>query len=89
MLEGKKPRARAKVKSIDGVKAFLVFENLDQSTWPKTIRDSRGAYASLKGHLVHDLKNSDDLSATDPLADDLAVSERLSIRAISDLLLRH
>ena len=54
--------------------AFLVFENLDQSTWPKTIRDSRSAYASLKQHFVRDVESLDDLSATDPLADDENVS---------------
>ena len=61
-------------RSILRSKAFLVFENLDQSTWPKTTRDSRSAYTSLKEHFVRDVGSLDDLSAADPLADDESVS---------------
>ncbi|MCJ1244124.1 hypothetical protein MMC30_001322 [Trapelia coarctata] len=51
-------------------KAFLLFENLDRSTWSKTLRDSRSAYASLREHFLRDITYPDDLSAVDPLADD-------------------
>jgi hypothetical protein len=54
--------------------AFLLFENLDRSTWSKTLRDSRSAYASLREHFLRDITHPEDLSTADPLADDEAVS---------------
>ncbi|MCJ1377915.1 hypothetical protein MMC17_001011 [Xylographa soralifera] len=51
-------------------KAFLLFENLDRSTWSKTLHDSRSAYSSLRDHFLHNIEHPDDLSAADPLADD-------------------
>lgn len=54
--------------------AFLLFENLDKSTWKKTLRDSRSAYSSLRDHFLRDIEHPDGLSATDPLTDDETVS---------------
>ncbi|MCJ1469655.1 hypothetical protein MMC07_008291 [Pseudocyphellaria aurata] len=50
--------------------AFLLFENLDKSTWKKTLSDSRSAYTSLREHFLRDIDHPDDLSAIDPLTDD-------------------
>ena len=54
--------------------AFLVFENLDLSTWPKVLRDSRSAYVALKEHFLPSAQQVDRLAASDPLADDIGVS---------------
>lgn len=51
-------------------KAFLLFENLDKSTWTKTLSDSRTAYTSLREHFLRDIEHPDDVSAIDPLTDD-------------------
>ena len=57
-----------------GGKAFLLFENLDKSTWMKTLSDSRSAYISLKGHFLKHIEHPDDLSESDPLTEDTKVS---------------
>ena len=74
MLEG---RARSsfvahKTEAID--KAFLLFENLDQSTWTKTLQDSRSACTSLREHFLRHIEHPDDLSEMDPLTEDRMVS---------------
>lgn len=74
MLEGDPQLPLADIAPTKSVKAFLVFENLDQSTWLKTLRDSRSAYTSLRQHFLHDLEHPNDISAVDPLADDENVS---------------
>ncbi|SLM35578.1 Rab-GTPase-TBC domain [Lasallia pustulata] len=56
--------------SLSDLKAFLLFENLDRSTWSKTLSDSRGAYMSLREHFLKNIEHPDDLAAADPLADD-------------------
>lgn len=58
-----------------GVKAFLLFENLDKSTWMKTLSDSRSAYTSLKEHFLKHIEHPDDLSGSDPLTEDENVSK--------------
>ncbi|KAL9119368.1 MAG: hypothetical protein Q9187_004079 [Circinaria calcarea] len=52
------------------VAAFLLFENLDRSTWLKTLLDSRSAYAALRQHFLRDLEHPEDLPTVDPLTDD-------------------
>lgn len=59
--------------------AFLLFGNLDKSTWKKTLSDSRSAYTSLREHFLRDIEHPDDLSATDPLTDDESVSSTASV----------
>ncbi|KAL9578064.1 MAG: hypothetical protein Q9203_007228 [Teloschistes exilis] len=51
-------------------KAFLLFENLDKSTWTKTLADSRSAYGALRDHFVKDIEHPDDILAVDPLTGD-------------------
>ncbi len=51
----------------------MVFANLDQSTWLKTLDDSRSAYTALREHFLLDPTQRDDLAAADPLADDIHV----------------
>ncbi|KAL8828906.1 MAG: hypothetical protein Q9191_002318 [Dirinaria sp. TL-2023a] len=51
-------------------KAFLLFGNLDKSTWPKTLSDSRSAYSALRDHFLRHIERPDDISAADPLTDD-------------------
>ncbi|MCJ1307338.1 hypothetical protein MMC25_000984 [Agyrium rufum] len=59
---------RAKIYMLEGSpQAFLLFENLDQSTWLKTLEDSRSAYSSLREHFLRYIESTDDM---DPLADD-------------------
>ena len=62
-------------KAEKGVKAFLLFENLDRSTWTKTLSDSRSAYTSLREHFLRHIEHPDDLSESDPLTADETVSE--------------
>ncbi|KAL8785128.1 MAG: hypothetical protein Q9213_003546 [Squamulea squamosa] len=50
-------------------KAFLLFENLDKSTWIKTLTDSRSAYGALREHFLKDIEHPDNISA-DPLTAD-------------------
>ncbi|KAL8668368.1 MAG: hypothetical protein Q9168_007001 [Polycauliona sp. 1 TL-2023] len=47
-------------------KAFILFENLDKSTWTKTLTDSRSAYGTLREHFLRDIQHPDNVSA-DPL----------------------
>lgn len=54
-------------------KAFLLFENLDKSTWSKTISDSRSAYGALRDHLLKNIEHPDDISVADPLTGDESV----------------
>ena len=56
------------------MQAFLVFENLDLSTWPKILHDSRSAYDALKEHLLPSDQARTGLSGSDPLVDDVGVS---------------
>lgn len=53
---------------------FLLFKDLEKSTWAKTLSDSRSAYTSLKDHFLKNIENPDDLSAEDPLTDTETVS---------------
>lgn len=62
-------------------KAFLLFENLDQTTWGKKLDDVRSAYGSLKEHLLRGIEYPDDISAADPLADDDEVCSTTSMRS--------
>lgn len=56
---------------------FLLFGNLDTSTWMKTLSDSRSAYGALKEHFMKNIENPDDLSAEDPLTDNETVRKVL------------
>ncbi|KAI4222635.1 MAG: hypothetical protein L6R36_005995 [Xanthoria steineri] len=51
-------------------KAFILFENLDQSTWTKTLADSRSAYGTLRDHFLKDIEHPDNISADPLTADD-------------------
>jgi TBC1 domain family member 5 len=51
--------------------ALLLYDNLDLSTWPQRISDSRSAYSSLKDHFLKYIEHPDNLDSTvDPLAED-------------------
>jgi len=57
-------------------KAFLLFDSVDTSTWPKTLASSRSAYDSLRMHFLRHLENPDELAVDyDPLSQDAEVSE--------------
>ncbi|OJJ38995.1 hypothetical protein ASPWEDRAFT_735724 [Aspergillus wentii DTO 134E9] len=52
-------------------KAFLLFDDLDRTQWPRKITDSRSAYSALREHFLKYIEHPDDLESTvDPLADD-------------------
>ncbi|KAL8885016.1 MAG: hypothetical protein Q9192_006721 [Flavoplaca navasiana] len=51
-------------------KAFILFENLDKSTWSKTLTDSRSAYGTLRDHFLRDIEHPDNISADPLTADD-------------------
>ncbi|KAL8854814.1 MAG: hypothetical protein Q9221_000320, partial [Calogaya cf. arnoldii] len=51
-------------------KAFILFENLDKSTWTKTLTDSRSAYGTLRDHFLKDIEHPDNISADPLTADD-------------------
>ncbi|MCJ1398182.1 hypothetical protein MMC11_001379 [Xylographa trunciseda] len=70
MLEGWLSSISWAAYNLTNDQAFLLFENLDRSTWSKTLHDSRSAYSSLRDHFLRDIEHPDDLSAADPLADD-------------------
>ena len=57
------------------MKAFLLFQGLDQSQWAKTLNHSRSGYASLRDHFLKYIDHPDDLDSTvDPLTEDDNVS---------------
>ena len=52
-------------------KAFLLFENLDQSTWSGRLSESRENYSRRRQRLLQGLEHPEEIeSTTDPLADD-------------------
>lgn len=52
-------------------KIFLLFESTDQSTWSRTLSDSRSAYSSLRSHFLKFIEHPEELSSSlDPLDDD-------------------
>lgn len=61
--------------SLKNFKAFLLFENLDRSTWTKTLSDSRSAYTSLRDHFLRHIEHPDDLTESDPLTENETVSK--------------
>lgn len=62
----------------DYPKIFLLFESTDQSTWSRTLSDSRSAYGSLRSHFLKYIEHPEELSSSiDPLNDDQAVSSTL------------
>ncbi|KAJ9637267.1 hypothetical protein H2199_007554 [Coniosporium tulheliwenetii] len=57
--------------------AFLLFENVDRSTWPTLLNDSRDAYNSLRAHFLRAIEHPDELeSAGDPLSETDELSDR-------------
>jgi TBC1 domain family protein 5 len=49
-------------------KAFLLFEDLDTPTWPRTLLSSRSAYNSLRMHFLRAIENPDEHA--DPLSNE-------------------
>ena len=73
-LEGESSIATAGCRSACW-KAFLLFDSVNFSTWPRTLSSSRSAYDSLKTHFLRHLDNPDELAAAyDPLTEDTDVS---------------
>jgi TBC1 domain family protein 5 len=53
------------------MQAFLLFDDLPQSQWPKALADSRSAYTDLRQHFLKYIDFPDDLESTvDPLNED-------------------
>ena len=61
-------------------KAFLLFENLDKSTWTKILTDSRSAYGALRQHFLKDIEHPDNIPA-DPLTADDNVRHLLPLQS--------
>lgn len=60
-------------------KAFLLFEDLDTSSWIRTLSSTRSAYNSLKTHFLRHIENPDELGAGyDPLSGEAEVSAQRS-----------
>lgn len=53
-------------------KAFILFDSVETSTWPKDLAASRSAYNSLRMHFLQHLENQDEF---DPLSQDAEVSD--------------
>ncbi|KAL9094489.1 MAG: hypothetical protein Q9165_003339 [Trypethelium subeluteriae] len=54
----------------NATKIFLLFQNLDRTTWPKRLQDSRAAYTSLRAHFLRSIEHPDELeSSIDPLTE--------------------
>ncbi|CAG8962438.1 hypothetical protein HYFRA_00014067 [Hymenoscyphus fraxineus] len=52
-------------------KTFLLFQNIQTTTWSRALVDSRSAYTSLREHFLRYIENPDEVgSALDPLDDD-------------------
>lgn len=52
-------------------KAFLLFDNVDTASWPRTLLSSRSAYNSLRLHFLRHIENPDE--QPDPLNEDIDV----------------
>lgn len=69
-------------------KVFLLFEDLNTTTWIRTLSSTRSAYNSLKSHFLRHIENPDELTAGyDPLSGETEVSSafRKSVsRIVSD-----
>ncbi|KAK3063290.1 hypothetical protein LTS18_001632, partial [Coniosporium uncinatum] len=51
-------------------KAFLLFENVDRSTWPAILSESRSAYNTLCTHYLRAIEHPDEVeTSVDPLSD--------------------
>jgi TBC1 domain family member 5 len=56
-------------------KIFLLFEDLNTTTWLRTLSSTRSAYNSLKAHFLRHIENPDELTAGfDPLSGESEVS---------------
>lgn len=53
-------------------KAFLLFDNVDTASWPRTLLSSRSAYNSLRLHFLRHIENPEEQA--DPLAEETDVS---------------
>jgi TBC1 domain family protein 5 len=53
-------------------KAFLLFDNVDTASWPRTLLSSRSAYNSLRLHFLRHIENPDEQA--DPLSEETDVS---------------
>lgn len=62
-------------------KAFLLFDNVDIASWPRTLQSSRSAYNSLRLHLLQHLENPDEHA--DPLSEETDVSPRSDVASLS------
>ncbi|KAF2433086.1 RabGAP/TBC [Tothia fuscella] len=52
-------------------KIFLLFQNLDQTTWSGSLDNSRSAYSSLRSHYLRAIEHPDEVSTSaDPLSTD-------------------
>ena len=68
-------------------KAFLLFENLDRSTWPAKLLSSRDAYGALRTHFLRGIEHPDELeSFIDPLSDHADVSSPSHISSAREKL---
>lgn len=57
-------------------KAFLLFDTVETSTWPKTLASSRSAYNSLRMHFLQYLDDLEERDVGyDPLSEDAEVSD--------------
>ena len=55
-------------------KIFLLFDDLDTSTWTRTLSSARSAYNALRSHFLQHLEDPDGLGAGyDPLSEDTEV----------------
>lgn len=59
-------------------KVFLLFEDLNTTTWIRTLSSTRSAYNSLKSHFLRHIENPDELTAGyDPLSEETEVSQTI------------
>ncbi|KAH8595701.1 rab-GTPase-TBC domain-containing protein [Bisporella sp. PMI_857] len=69
-LDGDESPCKAGLRSVCW-KIFLLFQTTEVTGWSRILKDSRGAYSSLREHLLRYIENPDELgSALDPLDDD-------------------
>jgi len=59
-------------------KAFLLFESVDTSAWPRILSSSRSAYNSFRLHFLVHLEDADGDADLDPLGEEAKVSQQLS-----------
>jgi len=82
MLEGTDALSMTAIYKLT-FKAFLLFENVDRTTWAPILSESRSAYNTLCTHYLRAIEHPDEVeTSVDPLSDNQQVRPSASLQAV-------